>query len=163
MTRFATRLALTAALLGICSCAQPAHEQTKAIAKNKTETTPKSHRPVRINGRGKVTSISLTDFFPLQQSGKVLLYDARPYFFYALSHIPGAISMPKQNCDEEIEKRESEIKSALADGKSVVVYCTNIACPDARTVAIHLADYGYSSSTLTGGWDTWKESGLPTE
>lgn len=116
-----------------------------------------------MNGRGKITSISLTDLFALQQSDKVLLFDARPYFFYSLGRIPGAISLPKQNCDREIEKREAEIKAALAAGKTIVVYCTSATCPDARTVAIHLASYGYSSSTMPEGWDAWKASGLPTE
>ena len=94
----------------------------------------------------------------------MLLYDARPGFFYNLGHLPGAISLPKSaDCDAQIIKREAEIKAALAAKKTIVVYCTNLACPDARTVAIYLAGFGHSSSTLTGGWEAWKESGLPTE
>jgi 3-mercaptopyruvate sulfurtransferase SseA len=120
-------------------------------------------KPVRMTNRGKITSISLTDFFALQQSDKVLLFDARPAFFYGLGHIPGAINLPKTGCDPQIEKREAEIKAALAENKTIVVYCTNLLCPDARAVAIHLAGYGYPSSILTGGWESYKESGLPTE
>ncbi len=141
--------------LGLVSCAIPAHE--KPVPKKRVVKSP------RMNGRGKVSSISITDFFPLQQSDQVLLYDARPSFFYHLGHLPGAISLPKSDCDTEIVKREAEIIAALAAKKTIVVYCTNLLCPDARTLAIHLADFGYSSSTLTGGWETWKESGLPTE
>ncbi len=133
------------------------------VAEKKAEAPPAPRKPVRMNGRGKITSISLTDVFTLQQADKVLLFDARPYFYYALGHIPGAISLPKDNCDRAIEKREAEIKAALAAGKTIVVYCTSPTCPDARTVAIHLAGYGHSSSTMPGGWDAWKESGLPTE
>lgn len=116
-----------------------------------------------MNGRGKVSSISISDFFALQQSGDVLLYDARPGFFYGLGHIPGAISLPKSNIEAHIEKHEDEIKAAVAAKKPIVVYCTNFACPDARAVAMRLAGYGYSSATLTGGWESWKEAGLPTE
>ena len=158
MIYFGSKPVTLAALLGICSCAPTAHELAK-----ETAATTKSKRPVRLNGRGKLTSISITTFFPLQQSDKILIFDARPLFFYTLGRIPGAISMPKANCDLEIKKREPEIKAAIAAGKTIVVYCTSITCPDARTVAIHLAEFGYSSSTLTGGWDAWKESGLPTE
>ena len=151
---------LTAAIaFGLASCAQPARQaaapETPVAAEKK---------PVRMNGRGKITSISLTDLFALQQADQVLLYDARPGFFYSLGHLPGAISLPKSaDCDAQITRREAEIKAALAAKKTIVIYCTNLACPDARTVAIHLAGFGYSSSTLTGGWEAWKESGLPTE
>ena len=116
-----------------------------------------------MNGRGKVSSISLTDFFPLHESGKVLLFDARPGFFYSLGHIPGAINLPKDGCDAQIDKRESELKAAIAAKKTIVIYCTNLLCPDARAVATHLADRGYSSAVLSGGWETWKDSGMPTE
>lgn len=159
MTTCGSKLLGLALAAGLASCAQPVAEAPVGKA---TAPTPKS-KPVRMNGRGKVSSISLSDLFALQQSGKVLLYDARPGFFYSLGHLPGAINLPKASCDEQIEKREAEIKAALAAHKTIVVYCTNLLCPDARTVAIHLAGFGYSSSTLTGGWESWKESGLPTE
>lgn len=149
-----------AVLLGICSCAPTAHEPSKCIPTAGGPSSPKPDRPVSLNERGKITSISITDFYPLQQADRVLLFDARPAFFYTLGHIPGAISMPKDNCDAEIEKRKAEIKAAVSAGKTIVVYCTSMTCPDARSVAMHLADYTYSSSTLTGGWETWKESGL---
>ena len=152
-------LVLVALAAGLASCAPPVAE---APAK-KIVTPPAKHKSVGMNARGKVTSISLTEVFTLQQSGNVLIYDARPGFFYGLSHIPGAISLPKPDCDAQITKREAEIKAAIAAKKPIVVYCTNLLCPDARTVANHLASFGYSSSVLSGGWDSWKESGLPTE
>jgi len=163
MTFRSSRLFAAAIIFGISSCAQPAREASANAPAETKETPPAPKKPVRMNGRGKVSSISISDLFTLQQSDKVLIFDARPHFFYSLGHIPGASSMPKANCDVEIEKRDDEIKAALAAGKTIVVYCTNFLCPDARTVATHLASYGYSSSTLSGGWDSWKESGLPTE
>jgi rhodanese-related sulfurtransferase len=164
MTSIGPRLLTAAMLMGISSCIQPVHQHmTDPPPAEATKPPAGPPKPVRMNGRGKVTSISIQDFFVLQQSGKVLLFDARPAFFYHLGHIPGALSLPKPSCDVEIAKRESEIKAAIAAKTPIVVYCTNLLCPDARTVAIHLADYGYSSSTLTGGWESWKEAGLPTE
>ncbi|MEO5915995.1 MAG: rhodanese-like domain-containing protein [Luteolibacter sp.] len=163
MTSTSFRLSALAMLIGTSSCAPSAHEAPAKPPVAAKETPAAPHKSVRMNGRGKITSISIPDFFTLQQSGKVLLYDARPAFFYHLGHIPGAISMPKSGCDAEIAKRESEIKASIASKTPIVVYCTNLLCPDARTVAIHLADNGYSSSTLTGGWESWKEAGLPTE
>ncbi len=150
-----------AATIGISACTPPVPEAP--VQKVEAPATKPKPKPVRMNGRGKVSSISLTDFFPLQQSGEVLIFDARPRFFYNLGHIPGAISMPKPDCDAEIVKREAEIKAAIAANKPIVVYCNNLLCPDARTVANHLASFGYPSSTFGGGWDSWKESGMPTE
>jgi rhodanese-related sulfurtransferase len=160
MSSSGLRLLALGSAIAMMSCAEPprGHEAKPAVS---APEVPK--KPVRMNGRGKLTSISLSNFYPLNESGKVLLFDARPAFYHAMGHIPAAISMPKANCDAQIVKREKEIKSAIADGKTIVVYCTSITCPDARAVAIHLAGYGYSSSTLTGGWDEWKEAGLPIE
>ncbi len=161
MTDSRSKLLTLAFAAGLASCAQPVAEVP--VTKVPAPVTKPKPKPVRMNGRGKVTSISLTELFALQQSGSVLIYDARPGFFYSLGHIPGAINLPKQDCDAQIEKREAEIKAAIAANKPIVVYCTNLLCPDARTVAIHLAGFGYSSSTLSGGWESWKEAGLPTE
>ena len=155
-------LVTAAVALAIASCVRPAAEATHKVTApvNATAAAPEYKKPPRLNGRGKVSSISLEDFFARQQAGQVYLIDARPAFFHTLGHIPGSINLPAANCDSRIAAREAEIKAALAAGKSIVVYCTNFACPDARTVAIHLAGFGYSSSTLTGGWDAWRESGL---
>lgn len=145
--------------LCIASCAKP---EVKAPVKA-PEAAAAPKKTVRMNGRGKVSSISLTELFNLQQSDQAYIIDARPGFFYGLGHLPGAINIPKSDCDAQIAKREPEIKAALAAKKTVVVYCTNLLCPDARTVARHLASSGYSSSILSGGWESWKEAGLPTE
>lgn len=162
--------AVMAFALVACADTQPPpaaakREKTAAAgsAKPAAEKPAAHKKPVRMNGRGKVGSVSIEDFFALQESGKALLYDARPAFFYHLGHIPGAISLPKSDADARIEKRKSEIESALAAGKTIVVYCTNTLCPDARTVANHLAGYGYNSSVLGGGWEHYKETGLPVE
>ena len=161
MTDCRSKLLTLALAAGLASCAHPVAEV--AVPKVAAPVSKPKPKPARINGRGKVTSISITELFALQQSGGVLIYDARPGFFYGLGHIPGAINLPKPDCDAQIEKREAEIKAAIAANKPIVVYCTNFLCPDARTVAIHLAGFGYSSSTLSGGWESWKEAGLPTE
>lgn len=160
MTTFGNILAPSILALGLAACAEaPKQPASKPSQPEK----PKYVKPVRMNGRGKMTSISLEQFFQLQQSGKAVIYDARPAFFYSLGHIPGAISIPKKDCDEAIHNREGEIKAALAAGKTIVVYCTSITCPDARTLANHISGFGYPASIFSGGWDEWKDAGLPTE
>lgn len=147
--------------LGLFSCAPPA--EVEPVKQPAAPFVKPDKAPVRLNGRGKITSISMEELFALQQADQALIYDARPAFFYNLGHLPGAISMPTAHCDELIIKREAEIKAALAAKKTIVIYCTNFACPDARTVAMHFSSFAYPSSTLSGGWDKWKEAGLPTE
>jgi rhodanese-related sulfurtransferase len=166
MSGLLSSLVTGVSVLAMVSCAQRAPGPSAdrlPLEPKAPEVAPVAKKKPRMNGRGKVTSISLTDAFALQQSGKALIYDARPGFFYGLGRIPGAISLPKAKGEEQIAAREPEIKAALAEGKTIIIYCSNSACPDARAVARHLASFGYSSSTLSGGWDSWKESGLPTE
>lgn len=149
------------------SCATGAHKQVMTKpghAQHKPVPKPVAAPPaLPLSKRGKVTSISMNEAFALQQSGGALIYDARPGFYYALGHVPGAKSMPKGSCEEEILVRRPEIEAAIAAKKPIIVYCTNFLCADARTVASHLALNGFSSSVMSGGWDSWKESGLPTE
>ena len=127
------------------------------------DAKPEYKKPVRMNGRGTLISISLGDFFALQQAGKALIYDARPAFFYHLGHVPGAANLTKTRCDDQVVAREAEIKGALAQGKTIVVYCSGITCPDARTVAIHIAGFGYPAAIFAGGWEAWQDAALPGE
>ena len=151
----------SALTLGLFACAPPA--KVESVKQAEAPVLKPAKAPVRLNGRGKITSISMEQLFALQQANQALIFDARPAFFYRLGHLPGAISMPVANCDDQIIKREAEIKAALAAKKTIVIYCTNFACPDARTVAMHFSSFTYPSSTLSGGWESWKEAGLPTE
>jgi rhodanese-related sulfurtransferase len=158
MTGYRAITALPVLALALTACVQP-----PPAAKPAPTEKPKYKKPVRMNGRGELTSISLEQVFQLQQSDKALIFDARPGFFYGLGHIPGAINLPKTNCDEAIHNREGEIKAALAAGKTIIVYCSGITCPDARAVANHLSGFTYPAAIFSGGWDAWKEAGLPTE
>jgi rhodanese-related sulfurtransferase len=174
MIRFRTRHAIPALALALAACVEkplgpPFEGSTDGphldpAARPKTSpNNPQSPKPVRKNSRVAVSSISLENFFALQQSGKALVFDARLGFFYHLSHIPGAIHLPKQNCANLIRQRETEIKAALAAGKIIVVYCSSSNCPDAMSVATQLAGFGYPTAVYAGGWDAWKDADLPSE
>jgi rhodanese-related sulfurtransferase len=145
-----------------CATQNPGDPVPESVVSAETiaaaEETPVS-QPVA----GRVTRIMLGDLFALQQTGEALIYDVRPAFIYRLGHIPGAVSWPKSSFDSQIAQRETEIRAAKAAKKPVVIYCTDLACPDARTVAYALADRGHSVTILEGGWDAWKAGDLPTE
>lgn len=112
---------------------------------------------------GKLTVIPLEAFFPKQQAGSVLIYDARPGFVSAFGKIPSAIPWPRGDYEKQLAQHEPEIRQAKAAGKTVVIYCTDLACPDARAVAEKLAARGHDISILEGGYATWKEAGMPVE
>ncbi len=165
MSRPGSILAAPLLALALTACAdKPAEAPAHKPASGGGQTAEKPYKkPVRMHDRGKVSSISLEDFFLLHQSGKTLVIDARPTIFHQFGHIPGAISLPAKNCDPAIAGREEEIKQAIAEGKTLVTYCTGLLCPDARTVAMHLSGFGYPASVFSGGWDAWKEAGMPVE
>jgi rhodanese-related sulfurtransferase len=134
------------------------HEPAPAPVKPKPKPAPTG-----VTRKGMVTAMDLSTLLQLQQSNRVLLYDARPAVIYTFGHLPGAISLPRQSSTDEITAHEPEIKAALAAGKNVVVYCTDAACPDAGAVADRLAARGYLVSVLEGGFHAWKDAGLPIE
>lgn len=157
---------LLAAACAIPACAPtPRGTQPSKPARSTAETParPESTQATPKIAPGRVSTISMEDFFLLHESGKTLLFDARPTLIYRLGHIPGAINLPKNRCDEVIAVRNGEIRNALAAGKTIVVYCTGTTCPDAHTVAMHLSGSGHPASVFPGGWDSWKEAGLPVE
>ena len=161
MTGYGSTILAAGLAVGLVSCADPAREipmKPAPAAPVKEKATPVPPKP-----RGEITSIAMADLFTLHQTDQVLLFDARPSFFYSLGHIQGAISMPKGGSTAHIKQREAEIKAALAARKTIVTYCTNASCPDARSVAVNLAEVGYPCSVLVGGYESWKESGLPVE
>lgn len=123
---------------------------------------PKPVAPPAVKS-GKLTAIDITTLFPRQQSGTVLIYDARPGFIAGFGKIPGAISWPRAEFDARLARSEAEIRAAKAAGRPVVFYCTDAACPDAQAMAERLAAKGHDVSILEGGFALWKEAGLPTE
>ncbi len=151
-----TRLLAVMVVCFATACVKPP-PPVQPVAKLKPVATP------RVKPTAVVTAISLTNLFTLQQSDRVLLYDARPAFVYAFGHLPGARNWPRGSFDSDLPQHEAEIKAAIATDRAVVLYCTDAACPDAGAVAERLAKLGYQVSVLDGGFAAWKEAGLPIE
>ncbi|HEY1122349.1 MAG TPA: rhodanese-like domain-containing protein, partial [Haloferula sp.] len=124
----------------------PAAKPPTAPAKPKPETPAKPAVKA-----GKLTVMDMTTFFPRQQAGTVLIYDARPGFVASFGEIPGSISWPRHQFDARISQSESEIRAAKAAGKPVVIYCTDAACPDAQAVGEKLVARGHDVAILEGG------------
>lgn len=83
----------------------------------------------------------------MMEHGNVILVDVRAKEDYAISHIPGAISIPKDELPEKLDE--------LSKDKVTIVYCYNQQCHLGVRACLTLADYGYPCMHMEGGFDTW--------
>ncbi len=110
--------------------------------------------------KGEITEVDLNRVLQLQDDDKILLVDVRPMLFYGLGHMPGAVSMPRKSFPLSLIKRQAEIDAAVEAGKVVVLYCTNVDCPDGYSVGEEMAEMGYAISIYKGGWEEWRQAGF---
>ena len=85
----------------------------------------------------------------LIDEGKVKLLDVRKKEDYDIAHIPSAISIPKDELADNIDKLSKE--------EVTVVYSYNQQCHLSAKACLILADYGYPTMLLEGGFKTWTE------
>ena len=85
----------------------------------------------------------------LIDEGKVNLVDVRRLEDYEVSHIPGAISIPKEELADNISK--------LSKDEITIIYCYNEQCHLGIEACLILAEYGYPAMILEGGFKTWTE------
>ena len=77
----------------------------------------------------------------------VKLIDVRSKEDYDIDHIPKAISIPKA----ELKERLSELSKEDVN----IVYCYNQQCHLAAAAALNLAQNGYPTMELEGGYNVW--------
>ena len=156
-TRFTWLCAIPLALLTllVSGCVEPPEKPVPTLHPSKEPDAPEQ-LPAAPAAPGSVSRMPLGDLYQLVQSNAALVYDVRPSVFYKLGHIPGAISWPKSHLADSLAANEPRIRAANAGNTPVVIYCTDLACPDAVTVATALAARGHSVSVLQGGYEAWK-------
>ena len=94
----------------------------------------------------------------MQQGEQFTLVDALSPMSYAVSHLPGAISMPPGEVDERAPRRIPD------RGSEVIVYCSSATCDASLTVANRLLELGYRNVRhYAGGKSEWAAAGLPLE
>lgn len=141
----------------IISCSEPQKPVPKLTPESSTQDEAEQTTPSTAQKKpGMLTRMRLGDLYQLVQKDAVLIYDVRPKLIYGLGHIPGAISWPKSDYQKDLAKHEGNISAATTSNKPVVIYCTDLACPDAATVAKALAERGHDVSILQGGYEAWK-------
>ena len=106
--------------------------------------------------------ISLEQFQQCAQPGQALVLDARPQIFYSLGHVPGALSLPRNDFEAGYARLKPQLEKDRA--QPLAVYCSDADCEDSELVANGLLKLGYSRVLrFKGGWAAWQEAHLPED
>lgn len=81
------------------------------------------------------------------EKGGIKVVDVRAEADYNIAHIPGAISIPKDKIDENLDKLSKE--------EVTIVYCYNQQCHLGDSACLNIAQYDYPVMLLEGGFDVW--------
>lgn len=91
---------------------------------------------------------------------KSIIIDARSEDLFKEGHIPGALSCPVYDFDENITR----LKKQFGLTQNIVVYCSDVHCSDSRTLANKLIKEGYINvRTYPGGFSEWQHKGYPVQ
>lgn len=96
----------------------------------------------------------------LFESGEGIFLDARYGEDYELGHVPGSLSVPYDQVDQNLPL----LLDQLPQGPPLVVYCTGPDCDFSLIVANRLLEAGVENlMCFEGGLEAWQESNLPVE
>lgn len=106
--------------------------------------------------------IDLAEFRNLVQSKHGVVLDARPEIFHRLGHVPGALSLSREEFEQDYATERSFLEARREE--PLAVYCSSASCEDSQMVADALAKLGYQHVLVfKGGWDAWTQAGLAEE
>jgi rhodanese-related sulfurtransferase len=106
--------------------------------------------------------VSLEEMREISADRAALILDARPEVFYRVSHIPSALSLPR----DAFEKAYHLLAPRLQTRREqvLVVYCSGNDCQDSQMVEEALQRMGYPHvRVFRGGWSEWDSEKLPEE
>jgi len=92
--------------------------------------------------------------------GRLVLIDARLRVDYNQGHLPGALSFPLHQFDENYESLSRVLKTDLP----IVVYCSGVQCQDSHKFAGRLTAMGVKGVMVySGGFEEWDQMGFDHE
>jgi rhodanese-related sulfurtransferase len=144
----------------------PAHAMVEAFQDTSAQESALrqesgSVAPAPAGTTGGVRIVGLQETRQMVEAGNVLILDARPDLFHQLGHIKGAKNLSKKNFPKDFETLKDALDAAHAKKRPILVYCADVHCPDASTVAAWLMEKGYGSLLIfEGGWAEWESAGL---
>ncbi len=93
-------------------------------------------------------------------AGKAVFLDARSRDDYIEGHIKGAVSVPANRFENEIER----LKKQYPFSTYFVTYCSGRECDDSHKLAQDLLMAGYEDvSVFIDGYPAWEAEGFPIE
>ena len=108
-------------------------------------------------------AIEINDPIRIQQiveNKERLILDARHKDFYDIGHLPGALSYPLFDFDENLDK----LLNTFNKNSAILVYCSSIECTDSHTLATRLIELNYADvKVFAGGFRQWDEMDLKIE
>lgn len=127
-------------------------ELTQYLDKERT-----ARREIRFQG---VKTLNLAQAHEIFQQGQALFVDARKPEEYEELHIPGAVNLPP----EMLEKEGAGALEGIAQTRVIVVYCSQVQCDAALTVAEKLQSLGYKeAAAFLAGFNAWDQAGYPVD
>ena len=106
-----------------------------------------------------ISYITLAEAESLFAQGQAVFVDTRSEEAYQKGHVVGAVNVPFEEFDPVVLEEIS-----FPYDKPIVVYCDGSECQSSTNLAKHLAEQGYEDiRVFFGGWQEWKNSGLPIE
>jgi rhodanese-related sulfurtransferase len=106
--------------------------------------------------------LSLEEFQKYVSEKQGLILDARPAIFHRLGHVPGALSLPR----EDFENAYASLRGQVERNRSrpLIIYCSSSSCEDSDLVRKALLRVGYTNVAIFhGGWSQWTSAGLEEE
>ncbi len=109
--------------------------------------------------REEIPRITIDQAKAIHDSGRAVFIDTRGRPAYEQGRIKGSVSMPMNDMPELLPKLRPLFK-----GKLLVTYCDGSGCKISDSTAFNLLDNGFERLAIFyGGWESWKEAGLPVE
>ncbi|MCP3944776.1 MAG: rhodanese-like domain-containing protein [Desulfobacteraceae bacterium] len=94
------------------------------------------------------------------QNGGVVLIDARLKDVYDKGHLPGALSFPLADFDQDLAKLLDLVKKDT----SILVYCSGFECTDSHSFATQLLALKFTRVRVyAGGFREWQDMGFRIE
>jgi rhodanese-related sulfurtransferase len=107
---------------------------------------------------GELQEIEAAEAKARHEKGALFL-DARGAEFYAMGHIPGALSLP----EADFERAFPPLEDTLRRRFDIVVYCSGYGCEASHLLARSLRERGIQAVILHEGWPAWTDAGYPVK
>jgi rhodanese-related sulfurtransferase len=134
------------------------HAVQTIAERSRTEKPPATVPVLNSN----IPNVSLEKFKRFVDGRTGVIVDARPEIFYRLGHVPGALSLPRNDFEAAYAKLKSQLEKHR--GQPLIVYCSDADCEDSELVATALSSLGFRQVTrFKGGWVDWTNAHLPEE